>query len=523
MKQNVFVSALDGFLRKVQTRVDLTKYDLCAALNSFTKARKYRFGLQIHAKVVQDGHADNLVLNSALVDFYAKCGAVEKARRVFDGMDRHDEVSWTSMIWCYSQRGFGVEAFVLFKRMLGSDIRPNCFTYVGVIAACTELKDLHVQGSLVHAHAIKLGFVINGFVVSALVDCYSKYGRVDEAVSVFHAASTEDNIVYNSMISGYCQNMYYDDALRLFVKMREEGLNSTHFTLSSVLNACGRLSVLQLGRQLHCLVMKLGFATNVFVMSSLIDMYSKSGSVDEASCAFKQTKEKNSVIWTSMVSGYAQSGQALEALHVFDQMVDEGFLPDHICFTAALTACNHSGFLERAVGYFEKMRNDYDLVPTLDQYACLIDLYARKGQLIKAMELMEKMPYDPNCVVLSSVLTCCKIHGSVETGREIANQLFELEPHNAAAYLTMTHIYADAGLQDEVTNIRKLMKQKVTTKSAAWSWIEVDGNIEVFLVGDVSHHMSDRICLLLERLNMDVRDSRSFWNNYEYDDAVSCC
>ncbi|KAK9683176.1 hypothetical protein RND81_10G121100 [Saponaria officinalis] len=438
-------------------------------------------------------------------------------------MQWHDQVSWTSIISCYSQRGFGVEALLLFKKMLESDIRPNCLTYVGVIAACAELKDLHVHGTLVHAHAFKLGFMINGFVVSALVGCYSKYGKVDKAVLVFNAATTEDNIVYNSMISGYCQNTYYDDALTLFVKMREEGLNCSHCTLSTILNACGRLSVLQLGRQLHCLVMKLGSVTNVFVISSLIDMYSKSGSVDEASCVFNETMEKNSVIWTSMISGYAYSGRAMEALHIFDQMVDDGFLPDHICFTAAFTACNHSGFLDRAVGYFEKMRNDFGLVPTLDQYACLIDLYARKGQLTKATQLMQKMPYDPNSVILSSILTCCKIHCSVETGREIANQLFELQPSNAAAYLTMAHIYAGAGLHDEVANIRKLMKRKVTTKSAAWSWIEVDGKIEVFLVGDVSHHMSDHIYVFLEHLNIDIRDSRPFLENCEYDDVVGCC
>jgi len=205
-----------------------------------------------------------------------------------------------------------------------------------------------------------------------------------------------------------------------------------------------------------------------------------------------------------MISGYAHSGRAIEGLELFDCMVKNGCLPDHICFTAVFSACNHVGLLNSAVEYFDRMRKGYGLVPKLDQYACLVDLHARKGDLMKAIQLIDEMPFDPNIVMLSSLLSSCKTYGAVDLARKVANRLFQWQPQNAAAYVTMAHIYAEAGLWDEFANIKKLMKQKRIKKSALWSWVEVDGGVHVFLVGDMLHPKSHNIYVLLQQLNTIV-------------------
>ncbi|KAJ8441041.1 hypothetical protein Cgig2_020332 [Carnegiea gigantea] len=188
--------------------------------------------------------------------------------------------------------------------------------------------------------------------------------------------------------------------------MREEDVHPTHFTISSVLNACGSLSLFRLGRQVHSLVLKQGLVSHVFVLSSLIDMYSKSGSTDDARSVFDQTIERNSVLWTSMISGSAYNGRAIEGLELFGHVVENGCLPDHICFTAVFTACNHAGLLNKAVEYFDGMRRSDEI---------------------------DKMPFNPNCVMLSSLLSCCRAHGAVDMGRKVACHLFQLQPNNAAA------------------------------------------------------------------------------------------
>ncbi|XP_054780353.1 pentatricopeptide repeat-containing protein At2g37320-like [Prosopis cineraria] len=260
-----------------------------------------------------------------------------------------------------------------------------------------------------------------------------------------------------------------------YEEMRRKNLTPSDHTLSSILNACGSLTALLQGRQLHSLIIKIGSESNVFVASALIDMYSKSGDIDEARFVLDQTSGKNAVLWTSMIMGYAQCGRSSEALVLFDSLLTEKrFIPDHVCFTAVLTACNHAGLLDKGVEYFNQMRTNYGLSPSLDHYACLIDLYARNGNLRKAKALMEEMPYEPNHVIWSSILSSCKIHGEVELGREAADRLIKMEPCNAAPYITLAHLYARNGLWAEASEVRSLMKQRRLRKHAGWSWILVD-------------------------------------------------
>ena len=185
-------------------------------------------------------------------------------------------------------------------------------------------------------------------------------------------------------------------------------------------------------------------------------------------------------------------------------------IPDHICFTAVLTACNHAGFLDKGVEYINKMTTNYGLSPDIDQYACLLDLYAGNGNLSKARDLMEEMPYDPNYVIWSSFFSSCKIYGDVELGREAADQLIKMKPGNAAPHLTLAHIYARKGLWNEVAEVRRLMQQRRIRKPAGWSWVEVDKQIHVFAVDDVTHQQSNEIYRELEYIYLGIIEASSY-------------
>uniref|UniRef100_A0A0A0LSJ5 Pentatricopeptide repeat-containing protein n=2 Tax=Cucumis sativus TaxID=3659 RepID=A0A0A0LSJ5_CUCSA len=222
-----------------------------------------------------------------------------------------------------------------------------------------------------------------------------------------------------------------------------------------------------------------------------------------------------------MITAFAQCGRGLEALKLFESLLTEdSFVPDHICFTAVLTACNHAGLLDEAVEYFNKMRREYHLDPQIDHYACLIDLYARNGNVEKAKQMMEQMPYESNYVVLCSLLGACKVHAEVELGREVAHRLIEMDPSNAAPYLTLAHISAKAGLWTQVGEIRKEMQQKRVRKSAGWSWIEIDKKTHVFSVGDAAHPKSCEIYSKLDQLNLDMKAAEQSSKALEYD--VEC-
>ncbi|KAM7265277.1 hypothetical protein ACFE04_002960 [Oxalis oulophora] len=493
-----------SFHRSNAAGEELTKFNLCSGLNSCAKTLNFHLGLQLHARIIKIGFEENMYLSSALVDLYAKCGSIFDARKIFDDMENHDRVSWTSIISGYSQTSNRKEAILMFKQMLGSDIKPNCVTYVSVITSCADFK----QVTSLHGHAIKLVHSFNSYLVSSLIDCYSKSGNPEHAVLLFHEASEKDNVMYNSMISGYSQNLLFEDALRLFSEMRRNNVSPTDHTLTSILNSYGNLAILQQGKQVHSLVIKMGSDNNVFVTSALIDMYSKCGSIVDSRSVFHHTTLRSSVLWTSMIMGYAQSGMASEALELFEHLVkEEEYKPDHICFMAVLIACNYAGLVNKGEEYFHEMRRNYGLVPDFRQYSCLIDLYARNGHVRKARELIDEMLYDPNVVMWSSFLGFCKVYGEIELGREAANILFKLDPHNAAAYVAIVHIYAKAGLWDEVEGIRKLMKQRGIRKSTGWSWVEVENKVHTFSVGDTSHEKWQEIYGVAENLNMEMKHS----------------
>ncbi|KAL4572367.1 hypothetical protein LXL04_019140 [Taraxacum kok-saghyz] len=472
---------LASFLQQNRLNKKPTKFQLCTALNCCAKTHNSLLGSQIHTKILNTGLDQNLYINSSLVNMYAKSGAILDAMRVFNGMEFHDQVSWTSIICGLSQNGQGKEAICLFKQMLKTQIIPNSFTYVSVISGCTDQESVSKCSELLHGHVIKLGHENNKYITSTLIDNYSKCGKIDKAVTLFEGSITKDDILLNSMISAYSHNLLGEDSLKLFIKMHKANVSLSQHALTSVLDACGALTVLQQGKQIHALVTKMGSDQNTFIIGALINMYSKCGNINEASHVFNQTVHKNNILWTSMMTSYAQNSKVV------------------------LTACNHSGLLEKGVYYFEKMRSDYNLAPEIDQYACLIDLYARKGDLESARKVFDEMPVDANAVMWSSFLSCCKEYGNVEYGREAAYKLFELEPDSPVPYLILGDIYGGAGLWNEVRNVRKLMEENGVRKcTAGWSWVEVDNEVHVFSVGDLCHVRSDEIYLELYKLSLEM-------------------
>lgn len=95
---------------------------------------------------------------------------------MFDGMVRHDQVSWTSLITGLSQNGCAREAMLMFKEMLGNQIKPNCFTYVSVISACTGLQEAFGE-CILHPTRKKGAFLDhqNGFKQCVCGYCFDRY------------------------------------------------------------------------------------------------------------------------------------------------------------------------------------------------------------------------------------------------------------------------------------------------------------------------------------------------------------
>lgn len=176
-------------------------------------------------------------------------------------------------------------------------------------------------------------------------------------------------------------------------------------------------------------------------------------------------------------------------------------------FRTCYAWARHAGLVNEGWQYFRSMSHDYGIMPTVEHYACMVDLLGRSGCLSEAQHFINKMPLEPDACVLGALLGACRMHGNIELAERVAERLFVLEPQNAGNYVLMSNIYATAGRGDDVAKIRKMMRDRGLIKNPGCSWIEVDNKVHAFYVGDKSHPQTEVIYAMLESLAGQMKDA----------------
>ncbi|KAJ7540625.1 hypothetical protein O6H91_10G023400 [Diphasiastrum complanatum] len=456
-------------------------------------------GKQLHSDLIKGGFQSNVIVGSSLVDMYAKCGCTQDARELFNNMSDRDVVSWNAMIAGYAQNGLGKEALALYEQMKQEGVQPDNVTFVLLLKACASLEVLE-QGKRLHSDIIKRGFQLDVIVGNTLVDMYAKCGCTEDARELFNNMTERDVVSWNAMIAGYAQNGLGKEALALYEQMKQEGVQPDNVTCVLLLKACACLAALEQGKQIHADIIKRGFQSDVIVGSTLVDMYAKCGCTEDARELFNNMSERNVVSWTAMIAGYAQNGLGKEALALFEQMQREGTKPNEVTYICVLSACAQSRLVDEGRYVFYSMCKNHGVTPTMEHYACMVDLLGRAGCLVDAELFINKMPIQPGSVVWMSLLGAARNHGNVEIGRRAFDRVMKLEPKNAAPYVLLSNIYAAAGRKDELVKIRNEMKDAGVKNMPGCSWIEVDNQVHAFVVGDATHPQSKEILAELDRL-----------------------
>ncbi|KAF5745118.1 pentatricopeptide repeat-containing protein [Tripterygium wilfordii] len=537
-----FEEALDYVVSMHGEGFVLNEYTFGSALSACAGLRGMKMGIQIQGLISKSLYSENVYIGSALIDMYSKCGIVDSARRVFEGMRERNIVSWNSLITCYEQNGPVSEALGIFERMMDYGVEPDEVTLASVVSACASLLAIK-EGLEIHARVVKCEKFREDVVLgNALVDMYAKSGQVKKARQVFDsmpiknvvsetsmvsgyakAASVkaarlmfttmiERNVVsWNALIAGYTQSGENEEALGLFRLLKREAIFPTHYTFGNILNACANLADLHLGRQVHVHVLKHGFRfqigeePDIFVGNSLVDMYMKCGSTEDGSQVFQNMLEKDNVSWNAMIVGYAQNGFGTEALGLFQRMLVSGEKPDRVTMIGVLCACSHAGLIDEGRHYFYSMTEVHGLAPLKDHYTCMVDLLGRAGCLDEAKNLIETMPMQPDAVVWASLLSACKVHRNITLGKYVADKLLEIDPSNSGPYVLLSNMYAELGKWGDVVRVRKLMRQRGVIKQPGCSWIEIQGHVHTFMVKDRRHSQKKEIYSVLRELTKQMK------------------
>ncbi|GLU20302.1 hypothetical protein SLE2022_365100 [Rubroshorea leprosula] len=438
---------------------------------------------ELHGYSFRHGFEYEELVANALIAAYAKCGSLYSAEHVFNCIDKKTVSSWNALIGGYAQSGNPWKALDFYLQMANSGLRPDWFSLGSLLLACAHQKSVY-HGKQIHGYLLRNGLEIDPFLAISLVSLYIHCGKSASAQILFDKMEDKSLVSWNAMIAGYSQNGLPDEALVLFRQMISYGIQPHEIAINSVFGACSQLSALRLGKEAHCYALKALLMEDVFVGCSIVDMYAKSGCIQQSQKVFDMLREKDVASWNAMILGYGIHGHGEEAVELYEKMPIFGYKPDAFTFIGILMACSHSGMVEEGLKYFDQMQNFHRLKPKLEHYACVVDMLGRAGRLNEALRLIKEMPEEPDARIWSSLLSSCRSYGAVDMGKKVAEKLMNLEPSKAENYVLLSNLFAGSGKWDDVRRVRQKMKENGLQKDPGRSWIELGGKVYSFVVGD---------------------------------------
>ncbi|KAG8382994.1 hypothetical protein BUALT_Bualt05G0137700 [Buddleja alternifolia] len=508
----------------------------------------YKLNNVAYARHMFDGmRRPNLFSWNTILSAYSKSGDVENMQEIFKMIPRKDGVSWNLIISGYIKCGLDDKALEAYTLMLRNGLESLNRIALSTIIIMLSNNGWFDLGGVIHGQIVKCGFESYVFVGSPLMDMYTKCGMIREARRVFDEMPERNLVVYNTMLMGFLrcgmvkesehlfecmlerdsiswttmitglmQNRMNKEALDFFREMRLKGLDMDQYTFGSILTACGGLLSSREGKQIHAYITRTDHMDNVFVASSLLDMYSKCRNINYAEKVFGKMRYKNIVSWAAMVVGYGQNGYNYEAIHTFCYMHRTGVKPDDFTLGSVISSCANLATLEEGAqfhslalvsglisfitvcntlitlyakcGNIEESQFLFDEIKLRDEvsWTALVSGYAQFGKADETISLFEKMlsrGMKPDEVTFISVLSACSRVGNVEKGREYFALMVDkygiwpILDH----YTCMIDLFSRAGQLDEAKNF--ILQMPCHPDTIGWATLlsscRTRGNMEI--------------------------------------------
>ncbi|WOL11625.1 hypothetical protein Cni_G20389 [Canna indica] len=294
--------------------------------------------------------------------------------------------------------------------------------YLNLLRSIVSRKALE-SGKQLHARLVLSGLGHDTILATKLVNLYSVCDQLSYAHRLFDRIPKNNVFLWNVLIRAYAWNGPHEVALSLYYQMLGCGLVPDNFTFPFVLKACSALSALESGREIHDLVVRNRWESDVFVGAALIDMYAKCGCVDDARGVFDRMPNRDVVLWNSMIAAYAQNGHPAEALLLCRDMVARGFVPTLATLVTVISASADSAALPRGREIHGlSWRHGFsaqDKVKT-----ALVDMYAKSGCVKVARVLFEQL-VEKRIVSWNSMICGYGMHGHAEDALALFDQMRE--------------------------------------------------------------------------------------------------
>ncbi|XP_027349168.1 pentatricopeptide repeat-containing protein At3g12770 [Abrus precatorius] len=337
--------------------------------------------------------ASKLLSTSSITTECQKCTAFEIPACLF-----------LKFIKCrYSSSAFHPKHFVNLDRCFNSDS-----FYASLIDKSTHKR--HIDQ--IHNQLVVSGLQHNGFLMTKLVNGSSNLGQFCYAHKLFDEFRNPDVFMWNAIIRSYSRNNMFRDTIEMYRWMRWKGVHPDGFTFPYILKACTELLDFGLSCLVHGQIIRYGFGSDVFVQNGLVALYAKCGHIGVARVVFDELYDRTVVSWTSIISGYAQNGEAMEALRLFKQMRNTDVKPDWIALVSVLRAYTDVDDLEQGRslhGSIIKMglEDEPDLLISLTSF------YAKCGLVTVARSFFDQMKM-PTVIMWNAIISGYAKNGHAE-------------------------------------------------------------------------------------------------------------
>ncbi|RRT44410.1 hypothetical protein B296_00051510 [Ensete ventricosum] len=452
-------------------------FALASGLKACSVCEDLGFGQQLHGEAVKMHLLSDPIVGSSLIDLYVKCAGMELAEKMFFGLPEKNVTSWNALLRGYCWLGEDMKVLELFRRFMESGTMVNEFILPTVMKHCAGLGEVR-QGQSLHCLVIKIGLEQDGFLSSSLVDMYSKCGLVEEAHKVFVRIVDPDVVVWSAMISGFDQQGMGLEAVELFRFMKRMGVRPNHFTLASVAGAASQLDDQALCGSLHAYILKNGFDMRKEVGNAILNMYMKTGAVEDGCMVFDAMMEHDTISWNSLLSGFHSGSSCDKGLRIFIGMLIQNIMPNTYTYISILRSCtslkdarygaqvhahifksNLSGdsFLGRSLvdmyassGDLENACLVFDRLTERDVFSwtVIITGYTNTYQGEKAINCfrqMQQQGLNPNEFTISCCLGACSYLAALDSGRQFHSHAIKSGLIGSYVSSNLINMYAKCG------------------------------------------------------------------------------
>ncbi|ESQ43563.1 hypothetical protein EUTSA_v10012807mg [Eutrema salsugineum] len=304
-----YFEALNLFKMMWEELSDCETHTFAVALRAAAGLGSVYVGKQLHVCALKLGVVGNTFVSCGLIDMYSKCGDIEDARCVFDGMIEKSTVAWNNIVAGYALHGFSEEALCLLYEMRDSGASIDQFTLSIMIRISTRLAKLDLTKQA-HARLIRSGFESEIVANTALVDFYSKWGRVDTARYIFDRLPRKNIILWNALMGGYANHGRGTDAISLYEKMLREKVSPNHVTFLAVLSACAYSGLSERGWDIFLSMGEVhGIKPRAMHYACMIEILGRDGLLDEAIAFIRRAPLKPTVnMWAALLNACRMHG-----------------------------------------------------------------------------------------------------------------------------------------------------------------------------------------------------------------------